>query len=77
MNILIFGKTGQLGEQLYIQGISRKHKVIGFSHEELDVADKEAIEKVIKKEKPDVVINATAYHVVPDCEAHPEKAFFV
>lgn len=77
MTVFIFGKTGQLGEQLYIQGLNRKHKVVGFSHVELDVTDKEGVEKMIKKVKPDIVMNATAYHVVPDCEAYPDKAFLI
>ncbi|MBI4091751.1 MAG: dTDP-4-dehydrorhamnose reductase [Candidatus Levybacteria bacterium] len=77
MKILIFGKTGQLGEQLYIQGIGRKHKVLGFSHKELDITDRKTIEKMIKKFAPDVVMNATAYHVVPDCELYPDKAFLI
>lgn len=77
MKIFIFGKTGQLGEQLYLQGISRKHKVIGFSHGELDITDKKAVETMVKKINPDIVFNATAYHVVLDCEVYPEKAFVV
>src|SRR3989344_5400180 len=77
MIVFIFGKTGQLGGELYIQGNNRKHKVIGFSHEELDITNKQAVEKMINKFKPDVVLNATAYHVVPDCEIYPEKAFLI
>lgn len=77
MKVFIFGKTGQLGEQLYVQGISRKHKVIGFSHEDLDITDRIAVEKMIKKVKPDVVFNATAYHFVPDCELYPDKTFLI
>lgn len=77
MKILIFGKTGQLGEQLYIQGINRKHKAIDFSHNELDITNQKQVEKAIRKVKPDVVFNATAYHVVPECETYPDKAFLV
>lgn len=77
MTVFIFGKTGQLGEQLHLQGINRKHKVIGFSHGELDITNRAKIEKVIEKTRPDIVMNATAYHVVPDCEEYPDKAFLV
>lgn len=77
MTLFILGRTGQLGEQLYVQGISRKHKVIGFSHKDLDITDRIAVEKMIKKVKPNIVMNATAYHVVPDCEVYPDKAFLV
>lgn len=77
MRILILGKTGQLGEQLCIQGIGRKHKVVGFSHGELDITNRASLEKTIKKSRPDIVMNATAFHVVPDCELYPDKAFLV
>lgn len=77
MTVFIFGKNGQLGEQLYIHGIDRKHKVLGFSHEELDITDHVKTEKMIKKVKPDIILNATAFHVVPDCEIYPDRAFLV
>lgn len=73
MKILVFGKNGQVGHEL----INQNQKIIGFSHEELDVTDQQSLLSVFKKHKPDVVINASAYHVVPECEAHPEKAFAI
>lgn len=77
MKILIFGKTGQLGEQLYIQAKDKNYKVIAFPRNELDITDTKRIEKTIIKNCPDIVINATAYHVVADCEIYPKKAFLV
>ncbi len=77
MKVLIIGKTGQLGEQLFVQAVTRRHKVVALSHEDLDIADSNKLERTIKKLKPDIVINATAYHVVADCEIYPEKAFQV
>ncbi len=77
MKILIFGKTGQLGSELYSQGIAQKHKTIGFPHDDLDITDRKKVEKTIKQLLPDVVMNTTAYHVVPDCEVYPDKAFLI
>ena len=77
MKIFIFGKTGQLGGQLYSQGVDLKNKVTGFSHKELDITNRKSVEKILKKFSPDVVLNATAYHVVSNCEAYPDKAFLV
>lgn len=77
MKVLIIGKTGQLGEQLFIQAKNYKHTAIAFSHDELDITDRIVVEKMINKVKPDVVFNATAYHFVPDCELYPDKAFLV
>lgn len=77
MKIFLLGKTGQLGGQLYVQGIERKYKIIAPSHSELDIASKDNLERAIRKFNPDIVINATAYHVVPDCEIYPDKAFLI
>jgi len=40
----------------------------------IDVSNYEDIERVIKKEKPDIVIHAAAYKHVPLCEANPRSA---
>lgn len=77
MKVLIIGKTGQLGEQLFVQAKNYKHTAIAFSHDELDITDSKKVERVIKSSRPETVLNATAYHVVPDCEIYPEKAFLV
>lgn len=77
MKILILGKTGQLGEELYTQAIKLKHNTIAFSHDELDIKDSERVKDTILKYSPEIVVNATAYHVVPDCETNPEMAFLV
>ncbi len=77
MNVLIIGKSGQLGEELVRQATRRKIKPIGFSHSELDITDIESVRKNITKIKPDVVINASAFHLVAECEKNPAEAFKV
>lgn len=72
MKVLLFGKNGQLGSE-----IAKHQDVIGFGREEVDITDIRSLTNIFKKYKPDVVINASAYHVVPDCETHPEKAFLI
>ncbi len=77
MKILLIGKNGQLGSEINKQSFARGHEIYSFSHEELDITDSEKIGKIIKKNKPEIVINASAYHVVPDCEIYPDKAFLI
>ncbi len=77
MKILLLGKNGQLGRELNIQGKKLRHKVISFSHEDLDITDFKKTKRTIEKVNPDIVINATAYHVVADCEIYPEKVFLI
>lgn len=77
MKVLLIGKNGQLGQELHSQAILRKYTLIAYSHRELDITNLNVVEKKIKNLKPDIVINASAFHVVPDCEIYPDKAFLV
>lgn len=42
-----------------------------------NILDHEAIEELVKTEKPDVIINCAAYNAVDDAETHSELAFKV
>lgn len=77
MKVILLGKNGQLGQEIDIQGKKFGHELASYSHETLDVTNFEKTNRIIKKIKPDIVINATAYHFVPDCEKFPEKAFHI
>lgn len=75
MNIVLIGKNGQLGSELETALGNARINVAAFGHKELDIRDHAALRKTIDALHPDIVINASAYHVVPDCEAYPEEAF--
>lgn len=77
MKILLIGKNGQLGSEIDKQSVERGYNVHSFGHEELDITDSEKVKREIESFAPDVVINASALHVVPQCEEKPEKAFLV
>jgi len=77
MKLFLLGKNGQLGQELYKQSEKLRFDIVSFTREELDITDVEKVHQQIKKHKPRIVINATAYHVVPECERYPEKAFLV
>src|SRR5206468_3165304 len=64
--------TGGPGARARRQGL----EVVGRGSD-LDVTDRAAVEAALDSARPELVINTTAYHVVPDCEAHPERAFAV
>lgn len=77
MKILLIGKKGQLGQEIDKQSVERGYTINSFGHEELDITDSEKVKLEIGKFKPNVVINATAFHVVPQCEERMEQAFLI
>ncbi len=77
MKIILIGKNGQLGSEIDKQSKDRKHNIHSFGHEELDIIDSEKVKSEIDKFKPDIVINASAFHHVPLCEEQPDQAFLI
>lgn len=77
MKVLVLGKNGQLGAELVRQCGTAGHEVLAFGRQDLDVGRFDEVETTIGAIRPDVLINATAYNVVPQCEAEPVSAFRV
>src|SRR3989344_6695854 len=77
MKILLIGKNGQLGAEINRQSLERKYEINAFGREELDITDSNKVNQEIESYKPDIVINASAFQVVPACEIEPEQAFLV
>lgn len=76
MRILIFGGWGQLGSDLAAVAEGR-HQIVRPSHAEIDVTEPESVAAVVASERPDVVVNAAAFHKVELCELDPLPAFAV
>ena len=74
MRTLLIGSGGQLGHDLRRVWSG---ELIALSHQEIDVSDREQVLAVIGKEKPDLVINAAAYHRVDEIEEELARAFAV
>ncbi len=76
MQVLIFGKDGQLAWELQRQAPSDiSWQALGS--DTLDVTDHKALREVFKTYSPDCVINATAYTAVDKAESEPDLAFAV
>lgn len=75
MNILLIGKTGQLGSSILAE--QTPHQIYAPDRSELDIESRESCEQAISKFRPDVVINTAAFHNVPQCEVEPLRAFAV
>jgi dTDP-4-dehydrorhamnose reductase len=70
---ILFGAHGMLGHALQ-EVFPHAHF---FGHRNIDITDEDAIKKLIKRERPAIVINAAAYTDVDGCEDNRENAFAV
>lgn len=69
MNILVFGKTGQVAQEL--APLAGVHCV---GREEADLSDPAACAALIRNRRPDAVINAAAYTAVDKAEEEEDLA---
>tara|TARA_B100000131_G_scaffold89957_1_gene86636 strand:- start:9683 stop:10534 length:852 start_codon:yes stop_codon:yes gene_type:complete len=72
MKILVTGGAGQLGLAFKRQPHLKNLIVLDRGH--LDITDNSQIEKVLKEELPEVVVNCAAWTDVDGCEENPDRA---
>jgi dTDP-4-dehydrorhamnose reductase len=75
MNILLIGKTGQLGAD--IARTNARHDIYAPDLMVLDIRSRDSINAVLSDYRPQVVINTVAFDDVPLCETDPVSAFTV
>jgi len=75
VNVVLTGAKGLLGTAL-TEVLSRIHRVIPLSRQDLDVTDP-AVMDTFRRLHPDLVIHAAAYTDVDGCESDPATAFRV
>jgi len=74
VKIVVFGKNGQLGQELEKEAKKHGYEVLALGHEEIDVTDLSALKSYILNHKSDVVINATAYNLVREADERFKEA---
>lgn len=77
MRILITGATGLLGRELVRHFKELGETVLPFSHETFDVTKKDEILAVLRREKPDLIINCAVILDVDKCEANQKMCYSV
>lgn len=80
MRILLFGKNGQVGaeiEPLLRPLAGESGGLVALDRAAADLADPAAVREAIRRERPDLVVNAAAYTAVDRAEAEPEAARMV
>ena len=82
MNILIFGKDGQLGKAF--QGLldasplaSEVHQTLYVGRAECNLSEPFSIQKLMQDFQPQLMINAAAYTAVDKAEQEPDVAFAI
>jgi len=77
MNILVFGKDGQLGKAF--QGLfegdysSAKNQVQYIGRAQCDLSNPVDLSNLLNQSKPDLIINAAAYTAVDKAESEAES----
>jgi dTDP-4-dehydrorhamnose reductase len=81
MNILVFGKDGQLGKAFKAVFDASKldeiHRIEYVGRTECDLSNAEAIAELLNRVKPDLLINAAAYTAVDKAETEVDLAYAI
>jgi dTDP-4-dehydrorhamnose reductase len=77
MKIFVTGALGQVGSEIVAEAKEAGFEVAEYGRSNLDIADSNMVTNTIKKEKPDIVINAAAYTAVDMAENDVRQAYNV
>lgn len=73
MKILLTGRDGQVGWELE-RMLAPLGEIVATGRAQLDLADPDAIRRVVREAKPQVIVNAAAYTAVDKAESEPDLA---
>ena len=73
MRILLTGRTGQVGWELE-RALPSLGALTATDRATLDLADHDALRRVVREAKPEVIVNAAAYTAVDRAETEPDLA---
>jgi dTDP-4-dehydrorhamnose reductase len=76
VKILLLGNTGQLGWELN-RTLLTLGELTALDYPQIDMADPGSIQTTLREQKPNLIINATAYTDVDKAESEPEKAMAI
>jgi dTDP-4-dehydrorhamnose reductase len=81
MNILVFGKDGQLGKAFKTifdkSTLGELHRIQYVGRTECDLSNLDAISELLNRIKPDLLINAAAYTAVDKAESEVDLAYAI
>jgi dTDP-4-dehydrorhamnose reductase len=81
MNILVFGKDGQLGKAFKsvfdASKLGELHRITYVGRDDCDLANSYTVAKLLDQIKPNVIINAAAYTAVDKAETEIDLAYAI
>lgn len=73
MKILLTGKNGQVGFELQ-RALAPLAEIVAVGHAECDLAQTDALRRLIREVAPQIIVNAAAYTAVDKAESEPALA---
>lgn len=73
---LVTGSNGQVGFELR-RSLAPLGRVIALDRSGCDLSDHDAVRRVVREARPDVIVNAAAYTAVDKAESDPDAAFAI
>ena len=72
MKVFVTGVKGQLGYDVVNELEKRDIEAVGVDIQEMDITDRDSVNRVIRQEVPDAVIHCAAYTAVDAAEENEE-----
>ena len=76
-SVLVLGAGGQVGRELMQRPAPRGFALLGLTHAQANIADRQAVEEAVQRHRPDIIVNAAAYTAVDQAESDLDRAFAV
>jgi dTDP-4-dehydrorhamnose reductase len=74
--ILLLGKNGQLGWELQ-RTLAPLGSIMAIDYEDVDFMDAAALRDAVRKQAPEIIVNAAAYTDVDKAESETERAYAI
>jgi len=73
MKVVVTGARGLLGGAVAEHFASAGDEVVGLDRDQLDIGNRDAVRRIIERERPELVINAAAWTDVDGCEDDTQR----
>jgi len=75
LRVVVTGGRGLVGGALTEHCAAVGDEVLSYGHKDLDITDRDAVQEVVRGDRPDVVVNCAAWTNVDGCESDQKRAF--